>query len=154
MLHEPYCIRSLKFCEICTNVIEISEFDEHTMSHKEKTLQSDNDSKLQSTVINPIPNTDINKPKIYTNSNSSKLEENINLKRLESAKLICEYCELLLSESEFYDHIVMCGARSTKCEFCNNKFLYKQMKSHLNDCAAKMLLEQNAFEDDFTGILI
>jgi len=144
MLHEPYCIRSLKFCDICKNVFDISDFDEHTQSHKEKKFQSSNDSKLQSTVTNPVTKQNKN--------TSNKIEENINLKRLESAKQTCEYCELELSQSEFYDHHVMCGSRSTKCEYCNNKFLYKQINSHLNDCADRLLLEQNAYEDDFTGI--
>ena len=139
-------MRSLKFCEICNNVIEITEFDEHTQSHKEKQAQPIKDSKLPSTVINnynpdPNPNT------------SNKLDKNLNLKRLESTKITCEYCELLLPDSEFYEHDLMCGSRSTKCEYCNKNLLYKQMKSHLNDCTARLVLEQNAYEDDFSGII-
>jgi hypothetical protein len=137
MLHEPYCMRMNKFCETCQNAVEIAEFENHLASH----------TKTEKKEIEK--NTDIN---LNNNLGTSKITTNIiskdNLKRLESAKINCEFCELLLCQSEYYDHTSNCGARSTLCEYCNKKFLVKQLKPHLESCSAKIALESDMFYDD------
>jgi hypothetical protein len=146
MLHEPYCIRTLKYCDKCQNAIEISEFDEHLVTHKQK-------------IIEPPKKEDIsNKPKEVPNPNKSNLNkpngDDHDLKRIESIKITCEYCDLQVTDSEFYDHEAMCESRSSRCEYCDKNLLYKQLKSHLQNCSARISLEQNAYEDDCTGFII
>jgi hypothetical protein len=131
MLHEPFCCRNFKYCETCKTVVEISDFDEHTKSHAKK---------------EEVP---ILKPTNIINTNS-----NVDLKRVESAKSNCSFCELSLSLSELAYHEGMCGARTEICEYCNKKMLVKQLKPHLVNCTAKLALEQeNLIEYDDHGRL-
>jgi hypothetical protein len=131
MLHEPFCCRNFKYCETCKTVIEIPDFEDHTKSHLKK-------EEIKN--IKPLPN--------VINPNS-----NIDLKRMESAKSNCSFCELCLSLSELAYHEGMCGARTEMCEYCNKKMLVKQLKPHLTTCTAKLALEQeNLIEYDDNGI--
>jgi len=141
MLHEPYCLRTYKFCDECKNVIEISEFDEHNLSHSKIKSEPKNETTLNKKKqdAKPIPQDKVISLK------------DLDFKRFESLKITCEYCDLIVPDSEFNDHEAMCGARSTICEYCNKKMLMKDLIKHLDKCQEKILLEQNAYEDDFYG---
>ena len=38
-LHEPFCIRNNKLCQICSKLIEIATYEEHLETHKNETKQ-------------------------------------------------------------------------------------------------------------------
>ena len=133
MLHEAFCTRSNKYCPDCNEAFHIAEYDEHLKNHNNK-----NQKEIKNSSDNQNTNTQTTK---ITNDNS-------NLHRIQSNRIDCNYCGLQISESEKKEHESMCGARSEICEYCNQKFLVKQMKTHLDKCNAKLLIEQNNFIDD------
>jgi hypothetical protein len=118
-----------KYCEVCKDVFQIEEYDEHLKNHNK-----------------PKPQVDIKKPEPKVDPKPLP-----NLQRLESAKWECRYCTLTISQSEQRDHEAMCGARSTKCEYCDKNMLYKDIPVHLIKCSARMQIEGGGvpFENDF-----
>lgn len=135
-------MRTLKFCDICEDAIEISEYEEHSKSHKLKKTE------IKKEELVAKPKQEINQNNLNINKS---YEDSHDLKRFESIKINCEFCDLQVPDAEFYDHEAMCGARSTKCEYCDKNLLYQQLNNHLKDCNAKIIIEQNAFEDDYDG---
>ena len=105
-LHERFCFQNIKYCEKCQEGIIKEEFDEHLEKHKSK--------------------------QIPENNTSSEKEKNENtLKRVESSKVGCPYCNFFLSYSEYEEHLEMCGARTTECKMCGKSLLYKNLDTHI-----------------------
>jgi DNA-directed RNA polymerase subunit RPC12/RpoP len=113
-------------------VIEISNYDEHLETHKEKSKPQINNVKPHSYV--PV----------------TKLQDEPKLIKQQSERRDCQYCNLQLPMEEFYDHVSICGARSTKCEYCSNTVLIKQLEKHYELC--DVLLMNQVQEDFLDGI--
>lgn len=127
MLHEVSCSRMFKYCDICKDAVEISQFDEeeHLSKHKENKTE--------------------NKKTIASTSNIN----NIKSDRGTSNTVNCQFCELQISLSDQKTHEAQCGARTETCEYCNKKMLVKQLKSHLESCVARMALEQGDLDEEY-----
>ena len=55
----------------------------------------------------------------------------LSLKRVESTKVQCQFCNLFLSFSEVTEHEDMCGSRTTKCKLCGERVIFKNLENHV-----------------------
>ena len=104
LLHERFCFQNIKYCDICKEGIIKEEYEEHCLEHN---------------------NSEIKKEK------SQEEKDNLSLKRLESTKIKCTYCKLLLSLTEAEENEQMCGSRTTKCKLCGERAIIKYLENHV-----------------------
>ena len=104
LLHERFCFQNIKYCDICKEGIIKEEYEEHCLEHN---------------------NSEIKKEK------SQEEKDNLSLKRLESTKIKCTYCKLLLSLTEVEENEQMCGSRTTKCKLCGERAIIKYLENHV-----------------------
>ena len=70
-------------------------------------------------------------------------EENVNIE--------CQYCSLLLDQSELEEHEKMCGARTVPCEVCGKYIQTRLIKQHMNvlhDLGYKDIYNDNESKED------
>ena len=104
LLHERFCFQNIKYCDICKEGIIKEEYEEHCLEHN---------------------NSEIKKEK------SQEEKDNLSLKRLESTKIKCTYCKLLLSLTEVEENEQMCGSRTTKFKLCGERAIIKYLENHV-----------------------
>lgn len=123
VLHERYCRLTVKYCDKCEESFPIEEFEQHVLKHDKPEFQG-----LQ--------------------RKKSKIEkEESSLKRVQSCKIPCEFCELYLYLEEIEEHQKMCGARTTNCPECNKLIMYKDLQNHLKNEHKKEESKKVKFED-------
>ena len=59
------------------------------------------------------------------------MKDSLCLKKLESSKIGCQYCGLMLSFSEYLEHEEACGSRTQECPDCHNLIMTKDFVDHV-----------------------
>ena len=59
------------------------------------------------------------------------MKDSLCLKKLESSKIGCQYCGLMLSFSEYLEHEEACGSRTQECPDCQNLIMTKDFVDHV-----------------------
>ena len=125
VLHERFCAQNIKYCELCKEGIIKEEYEDHCLEH--------------------------NKPKTVEPTIKSEEERSqMSLKRVQSSKICCRYCELFCAYDELEEHEAMCGARTTQCRMCGKNLLYSQLDKHIKE-AHDLGLENYKTMDSFSG---
>ena len=101
-LHEGYCKRNIKYCFQCKEKIPIDEYEEHLENHNKKPDEEE---------------------KIKTENNKNDIND---------TGVECQYCTLLVDQSEIEEHEKMCGSRTTQCEICGQYVQTRLLNQHLN----------------------
>ena len=102
-LHEGFCKKNIRYCFQCKEKIPIDEYEEHLENHNKKEEPQEKE----------------NKEDIKNNKN-----ENVNIE--------CQYCSLLVDQSEIEEHEKMCGSRTVQCEICGQYVQTRLLNQHLN----------------------
>ena len=102
-LHEGFCKKNIKYCFQCKEKIPIEEYDEHLENHNKK---PEEEKKTEPEEKNDNNIADIN--------------------------VECQYCSLLVDQSELEEHEKMCGARTVPCEICGEFVQIRLLNQHLN----------------------
>ena len=80
------------------------------------------------------------------NEKTEKKEE-----KEEKVNIECQYCSLLLDQSELEEHEKMCGARTVPCEVCGKYIQTRLIKQHMNvlhDLGYKDIYNDNESKED------
>ena len=107
MLHEPFCLRTVKRCRLCEEIINIDDEEDH---------MNDNHKEIQCIFC---------KRKIPENLIQLH-HENCGEKPAE-----CAYCTLNLVQKEKKDHEYVCGAKTEYCQNCRQYIPIRDFEIHL-----------------------
>ena len=107
VLHQRFCFQNIRYCEKCEEAIPIDEYDEHLSMHASKQNLS------------------------LLKKESKEMRESLCLQKLESSKIGCQYCGLMLSFSDYLEHEEACGSRTQECPDCQNLIMTKDFVDHV-----------------------
>ena len=104
ILHERFCVQNIQYCDICKEAVIKEEYEEHCFEHKNSGTK---------------------------NEKTQEEKDALSLKRVESTKVQCQFCNLFLSFFEVTEHEDMCGSRTTKCKLCGERVIFKNLENHV-----------------------
>ena len=61
---------------------------------------------------------------------TEEIKKKVSLERIESSKVSCQFCGLLLSFANIEEHESMCGARTQQCGHCKKTMLMKDLRNN------------------------
>lgn len=115
-LHESYCLRNIKLCQVCDTGIELADYEEHIKrKHYEPAKIIKEESKSQSESIK---------------------------KPVTTRNVRCKTCNTEQAEDTIETHILQCVSQFEQCQYCYNNFLAKEMSNHLENCESKLFIQQ------------
>jgi hypothetical protein len=94
ILHETFCVKFVKKCEICDEAVNIEDMDDHVAENHKKIDCNDCG-------------------KVFDKKHLSS-----HKKKCDSKPVKCSFCELELDKDDLHDHEYMCGSKTEECPTC------------------------------------
>ena len=118
-IHEGYCYRNIRKCELCEEMIDVNNKQEHIeeMHTKVKCEQCSADF------------------------DKNKLEDH-KKNQCPMRKKHCEYCNLDVSVKDFSVHVASCGSRTKNCMYCDRIFKLRDIEAHEVGCLDEQAAEK------------
>jgi hypothetical protein len=107
ILHEPMCLKTVKMCKMCDEVINIEDEEDHIKEFHTKFKCS------------------------HCNKGIEKKCYEIHIKTCEERLLECIYCLLEISAKELKDHEYACGSKTENCHSCRKYIPIRDLEKHL-----------------------
>jgi hypothetical protein len=109
-LHEGYCLRNIKKCDKCSEMIDIND----KATHEEEFHKS------------------VDCPMCRKQMEASALES--HKLSCPSRKEPCAFCSLEFGIRDINEHREHCGSRTANCELCNKICKLREMEAHVRRC--------------------
>lgn len=123
-LHESFCIKHVKCCEICQEPINIDELQDH-IDEKHKNIGCNDCGK------------DLEKARFSSHK-----------KKCDFMPKNCSFCELELPLVDLHDHEYICGSKTEKCELCFDYIPLREKDLHLEyKCRAVITPDVKIFKE-------
>lgn len=117
-LHEGYCYRNYRKCELCDEFIDINNKEDHIEEFHKM----------------------VKCPECSQEVEISKMEAHKQVCPMK--KKYCAFCKLEVLAKDFETHVDHCGSRTDKCQFCNKNIMLKQMELHEATCLEEQAKER------------
>lgn len=94
ILHENFCLKYVKKCEICDEPVNIDDMDDHIVENHKKIDCYDCGKYMDKKLLSSHKKKCISKP------------------------VKCSFCELQLNKDDLHDHEYICGSKTEECVKC------------------------------------
>ena len=94
ILHENFCLKFVKKCEICSEAINIDDIEDHIAERHKKVDCGDCGKHMEKNLFSS------------------------HKKKCDYKPVKCCFCELQLEKQDLHDHEYMCGSKTEECPKC------------------------------------
>ena len=130
-MHENFCIQHVKKCQICGEVINIEEEEEHIEeNHSQKKCEICQEEFEANEYFKHLPICKKNEECIYCKKEFRPSEILKHQKECDFNLYECKFCFGSFPIKDKYEHEIFCGSKTEKCEKCGQYVILKKMELH------------------------
>jgi len=135
-MHENFCEQHVKKCDICGEVINKEEEEEHIEeTHSMKKCEICGDEFIASEYYKHRPNCESNVECIYCKMEFRPKEVIMHQMNCEYNMYQCYFCFANIANKDKINHEIFCGSRTEKCKTCGKYVMLNKMNFHISmDC--------------------